>query len=203
MQQIFVKDIKDSTFNTDVLAKLKKEHIPLQIYWHNEPEAKFSGAILHDFHNLCLEVEIAGRHLQFTCYEMINGDITVDYEFGNKHYTTEDILTRNEGCRVNENLRVGDPVHIWMNKKDHIQIDVDAIVTYIDSTIGIQFICNSFTDPARVQEYSIRIGSDNHFALQSTYNTLYDIYNPIWCPLVPRDPDEDEEEDVVDESYDE
>ena len=27
MQQIFVKDIKDSTFNTDVLAKLKKEHI--------------------------------------------------------------------------------------------------------------------------------------------------------------------------------
>ena len=196
MQQIFVKDIKDSTFNTDVLAKLKKEHIPLQIYWHNEPEAKFSGAILHDFHNLCLEVEIAGRHLQFTCYEMINGDITVEYEFGNKHYTTEDILTRIEGCRVNENLTVGDPIHIWINTKDHIQIDVDAIVTHIDSIGGrIQFIGNSFTDPTRVQEYSIRIGSDNYFTLQSTYNTLCDIYNPIWCPLVPRDLDEEEDEE--------
>lgn len=197
MQQIFVKDIKDSTFNTDVLAKLKKEHIPLQIYWHNEPEAKFTGAILHNFNKFNLEVEIAGRHLQFTRQEMIDGDITIDYKFGNKHYTTEDILVRNEGHRVNENLTVGDPIHIWINKKDHTQIDAAVIVTHIDSTNGIQFICNSFIDPARVQEYAIRIGSDNYFTLQSTYNTLCDIYNPIWCPLVPRDPDEDEEEEEV------
>lgn len=195
MQQIFVKDIKDSTFNTDVLAKLKKEHIPLQIYWHNEPEAKFSGAILHDFHKLCLEVEIAGRHLQFTCYEMINGDITVDYEFGNKHYTTEDILVRNKGYRVNENLTVGDPIDIWINKKDHTQINTQCLITFIDSD-SLNIICNSFTNPARVQEYSIRIGSDNHFILQSTDKLFtLDIYNPIWCPLVPRDPDEEEDEE--------
>jgi hypothetical protein len=194
MQQIFVKDIKDSTFNTDVLAKLKKEHIPLQIYWHNEPEAKFSGAILHDFHKLCLEVEIAGRHLQFTCYEMINGDITVDYNFGNKHYTTEDILVRNEGCRVNDRVTVGDPIHMWINTKDHTQIDVDAIITHINFA-RIRFICNSFTDPAQVQAYSIRTGIGNDFVLQFNDKTLCNIYNPIWCPLVPRDLDEEEDEE--------
>lgn len=195
MQQIFVKDIKDSTFNMDVLAKLKNEHIPLQILWHNEPKAKFTGAILHNFDKCHLVIEIAGRHLKFARQEMINGDITVDYKFGNKHYTTEDILVRNEGCRINENLTVGDPIHIWINKMDHIQIDVDAIITHINSYDRIQFICNSFTDPSMVQAYSIRMGSGNYFALQSNDNTLCNIYNPIWCPLVPRDPDEEEDEE--------
>lgn len=203
MQQIFVKDIKDSTFNMDVLAKLKNEHTPLQFYWHNEPEAKFSGAILHDFNKFHLEVEIAGRYLMFTLKEMIDGDITVEYEYGNKYHSNDSILVRVEGYRINPNLSVGDPIHIWINKKDHTQIDADAIVTHINSYDRIRFICNSFTDPSMVQAYSISIGSGNYFALQSNDNTLCDTYNPPYCPLVPRDPDEDEEEDVVDESCDE
>ena len=202
MQQIFVKDIKDSTFNVDVLAKLKKDHTPLQIYWNNEPGGKISCAILHDFNKFHLEVEIAGRYLQFTLKEMIDGDITVEYEYGNKYHSTDSIMVRVEGYRVNPNLTVGDPIHIWINKKDHTQIDVDAILTHINSD-RIRFICNSFTDPAHVQAYSIDIGSGNYFALQSVDDTFYNIYNPPWCPLVPRDLDEDEEEDVVDESYDE
>lgn len=202
MQQIFVKDIKDSSFNMDVLAKLKKEHIPLQIYWHEEPEAKFTGAILRNFNKFNLEVEIAGRYLQFTRQEMIDGDITVGYKFGNKYHRTESILVRNEGYRINENLTVGDPIDIWINKKDRTQINVQCLITFIDSD-SLNIICNSFTNPARVQEYSIRVESDDYFTLQSTDKSfiLHDIYNPIWCPLVPRDPDE--EEDVVDESCDE
>ena len=193
MQQIFVKDFKDSMFNMDVLAKLKKEHIPLQIYWHNEPEAKFTGAILHDFHRLCLEVEIAGRHLQFTCYEMINGIITVEYEFGNKHYTTEDILVRNEEYRINENLTVGDPIHIWINNRDHTQINAQCLITFIGSD-SLNIICNSFTDPTQVRTYSIYMGGMyDHFVLQSTDKlfTLCDIHNPIWCPLVPKEENEE------------